>query len=61
MTSLDQMTDEIIIQAAIEVLQKKLRHVRCQSENVPLEEYQRMKQLKETSGINAWSANNASV
>jgi hypothetical protein len=61
LTPLDNMTDEAVIQAAIALLQKKLNHIRCLSEDVSSEEYKKMQQLKDTSGINAWSANNSSV
>jgi hypothetical protein len=53
MTPLQNMTDERVILAAIEVLQRKLLHIRCLAADVPLKEYQRMRQLKDTSGIKA--------
>jgi hypothetical protein len=61
--TLDALTSEEVIQlaisnltsrkeilaASIATLQKRLRHIRCMSQEVSQEEYQRMKLLKESS------------
>lgn len=60
MTPSERMTDEVVIQAAIKLLQKKLAHIRCLSGEVSVEDYQRMKQLSDSSGIHG-SANSSSV
>jgi hypothetical protein len=45
MTAIDQMSDEIVIEAAIQLLQQKLRFIRCLSQQVSSEEYSRIRVL----------------
>ena len=45
MTTVDQMSDEVVIEAAIQLLQQKLRFIRCRSQNVSSEEYRSMRVL----------------
>jgi hypothetical protein len=43
MTTMDQISDEVVIEAAIRLLQQKLRFIRCLSQRVSSEEYSRMR------------------
>jgi hypothetical protein len=43
MTTLEQMSDEVVLEAAIKLLQKKLQFIRCLSQHVSTEEYSRMR------------------
>jgi len=45
MTALQDMSDEIVIEAAIQLLQQKLRFIRCLSQPVSSEEYKSMRAL----------------
>lgn len=50
-TPLENMNEERIIVAAIEVLQKKLRHIRSTAQKMPSEEFKKKSQLSDGAGL----------